>query len=323
MQAIYEELLPKKLRVFFGTNGLTIAEANHKADLIKHMAEATSALFNSTAAYHAVMDFDGREVQLDHYKPIDLEVEALKEGDMYMMSSWLRESVAAKKKMLELVSQFTTQTLWNDDETFPVFNVPIPPSPLLPRLKLLTEDDVIGEWNIAQRAKYLSLESKAAHLGKKIHPKGVINNIKKDILQEKAVTFTEKSDGRGLKTYVVTHHPLYSKADATKAFFKLQEQHRSYESQLNYLKATIQNTLTTENSRLQKEYSEDLQSINSKHQADTAAYRDLQRQHSDALSVVHSQMEQRRLELTRFVSGLKVQIPDDLTYIIDLINQEK
>jgi len=320
MNQAFQALIAPKWRVFFALEGLTQAEANHKANLIKEKCTNLTALFESTAAYTAVMDFEGQPVKLDSFKSVDsLREQALVEGTMYAASAWLREAIQAKVEVLKDIKIMPVSLLGYDEEELK-FDLLMPSMDRVTPLPLLTEDDIKAEWTIKERAEYLELESMASHLGKKIHKDGIIAKIRKDSKKQKSTGFKELPNGTGLKTYLVQYTPLYEAAKLEEDFFHLQEQHRSFESKLNYLKAKLQNELTTRNADITRKNTDEQMRASTEYNSQMREYNEAYRAHNAKVRDFNARMEARRLELTKYASALKIAKPEALVKIIDSVN---
>ncbi len=323
---LYTEVFPNKNRVFFvEKGGLTSTEASHKANLITEKLRDLVAQFENTGAFESTMDFDGKSIRMDKNQTIPhLEALSLVEGDLHSLTSWLREGVVAKNIMLNSLRTLPLDKLFlKEEEGFPKFEDKAPMMEPVTPLIVVKEDDIIGRFTIKERAEYLALISRAAHLGKKIHKGGVIANIRKHLQRGILTSFEEKSNGLGMKTYVVEHKPLYDKEDIEKIYFKLQEQHRSYEAKLNYYKAMIADEVNTINA-------EALQVYNNEYKAKALAYQALQtdysqkwQAHNSAVNQINTSLEKRRLELTQHVSGLKIVIPEELKEIVKYLEEKE
>jgi hypothetical protein len=320
IKTVYEELLPKKQKVFFAEKGVTASEADHKSNMIKERAEAIEAEFGNTAAYTAIMTFEGDEkVNLDKFVTIKVEELALKQGEMYALSSWLREAVKAKNAMLTFIQGLPVQkfTLEDEKEEVPKFTMEHPPVKYPTNFPPVTEDDVIGTFTVAERAEYLSLNSHASHLGKKLHHVGKITSIRRDLQKGTITDFKELPNGNGMKTYIVKKTPLYNLEEFNKVFFDLQEKHRSFEQRLNYYKARIANEVTDGNAKIKQIYANEARALQLEYAEAIRPYNDAHKQYSADMLEYNTLLEKRRLELIKHISGLKIVIPEKLQHIID------
>jgi vacuolar-type H+-ATPase subunit H len=321
---IYETLIHKRFRTFFDAKGLTISEANYKANLIKEVAESIEAQFKNTSAYTSEMIFDGRNLALDSFISIELKDLANQEGNLYGLSAWLREAIKAKALLLTQVATMDSLSLLMPDETLIESFTERQPNRIQPLRQLfVTEEDVLGAFSIGERAEYYAVEAKAAHLGKKIHPNGVISRIRKDLQTERKVTFKQLPDGVGQKTYVVEHIPLYNPESVDDLFFELQSQHRSYEEKLNYFKARIKNEVTDANAKSQEVFTK---AVRAAHDAYELLIQEWQKDFVKAQTAQREQislLEERRLQLTKHVAALKVVIPKEFEVVLETIDEKK
>lgn len=316
MQELFAQLLPKKHTIFFADKGLTQTEASHKANIIKEKADRIAALLKNTAAYKDVVDFKGKEVMLDTFEKLsNLEELCLEEGEMYSLSSWLREGVKAKELLLKLVKVMAPWELESNKELRKVFGEVIPTKPYIEALILLDEDAILGEWTIAERSEYLSLLAKAAHLGKKLHNDGALTKIRKDLHAKKNTSFKELHDSAGYSTFVVTHHPLYEVEEIDKIFFNLQEQHRSTEAKLNWYKAKLQNELTSKNIKVSEEHALLTRKILGPYEKELRNFNTLREVFNDEYNAWVAELEVTRAALLNYISQIRIVIPKDLEHI--------
>ena len=308
-------LAPNKHTVFFGAGGITTTLASHYAELIKANALSINAEFSRTAAFHGIMDFKGKEVEVDLFRTIDLEGLATKEGEMYALSAWLREAVKAKDSLIQYFKTVNYTDLLVEG-VLPVFTENRPTPKSIPAMNMLKDEDILGNFNVAERADYYKVEAKAAHLGIKIHPKGVIYNIKAELEKGRGTGFKALPDGSGESTFLVNYEALYDLETIRSIYFRLQAQHKSAESSLNHYKALIKNAVTEGNAKLQQEYTNLVRSVSTEYQKELAGYNARLEAHDAEIGALISDAEKLRLELIKYVSQLKVIIPKDLEYIV-------
>lgn len=321
IKELYELLAPNKHKVFFAATGLTTTEASHKADLIKETAVAIGDQFTQTGAYHGVLDFAGKAVSVDNFNKIDLEALSTREGELYALSAWLREAVSAKDKLLRQFKDINIAE-FTPERSFPQFEEERPSADGITRPNVITEDDIIGEFSIAERAEYLTVEAKAAHLGKKIHPKGVIFKLKADLQKGKLTTYKELPSGHGSATYLIEYDPLYNKEDVEGIYFRLQDTHRAHESRLNYFKARIKNGVTEQNAKLNQEYADAVRKESAEYDILSNAWNTKFRAFNQEQYAYKVELEKLRLEVIKYISQLKVIVPSDLKHILDEIAEK-
>lgn len=317
------KFLPKKLLVFFGDKGLSNSEANHQANMTKEIAEGVGREIDSLSSVHETLSYDGgKDIVLDSNEAVDLEqlkINAQVEGKLYALSAWLREAVKAKMLLLQIVKQASNGAFMIEDEKFPALDEqpPLFITPVKPAAK--TEEDVIGDMDIKERAEYLTLEATAAHLGKKIHKGGKISVLRKDIQDFVPVRFTTKNSGTGAKDYPISRVLLYEPDAFDKVFFALQAEHRAAEQKLNGYKARIQNEVTVYNATVEKEYSATYNEARLIHDKLVSEYNAKHQSIQKEQQAFISLLESRRLEATKEISGWKIVVPNDLEEMLTFV----
>lgn len=306
--------LPKHLTVFFGDEGLSQTEANHQANMVKEIADGYKRVFANTAAFTEILEYNStKEVPLDSKKGIkDLRMEAVREGNLYALSAWLREAVKAKQNLIDLVRNAPDIDFLQEGESFPRITLDEPRliNPANP--KNWKDEDIIGEFTIAERAEFLMLEAQAAHLGKKLHADGILNKINHELATFDTYRFHNLADGAGLKAFPVKRVALYAKDDFQKDFFQLQDEHRGFEAKLNWYKARIQNEVTMRNAQAQEEYRKAFQDVYSEYNVKRMEFERHVQDVNKAEKMLLNEIGQRRLELVKQISAYKIVVPNEL-----------
>jgi len=305
---------------FFTTEtGLSMSEANHIANLAKEIAEVTNTEIVSSGAVKETVSWLGKDIVIKDPKKIDLNALAIKEGELYAVSAWLRSAINTKEKNLEFLKGAISDYFKLDTDEVLEFKERAPEQKLISPLEHFTEADVLHSWTIAEIADYYAVEASAAHLGKKIHKAGFLSILRKDVLNFTPFR-TQSFKDKGLDTdQPVVRTLVYSPEEINKIFFDLQDKHRSFEQKLNWYKARIKNELAVLNTNERVRYTKDAQIANEEYQMAKSAY-DLKRQaYLTKSNLYQNELEKRRIaEVTR-VSALKIVVPIELEKTIDYI----
>lgn len=297
----------KHLEIYFSKSGISSSQANHVANLIKENNKVVESELNNTAAYCEVLTKDGEKFTLKNPTPVDLLNLSQKEGELYALSSWLREAIKAREALLIHYRQ-CPGTEFGELPKPPTAQAPVKVNIAAPAKA--TEADILAAFSIKELAEYWSLEAKASHIGKRIHKGGVVSNIREEILANKdSVTSFTVMDG---KHYPVTFSKVYDLDYVTKAFDDLQKLHREYESKLNFYKAKIQNGMTELDVKRQSEFKAAQEAANNKYNSELLEYQGVLRQYQEAVAVQNAANEAARANKLREVSAWKIVIPDDL-----------
>lgn len=324
-ETLLKQIAKASSLVFFGTEGLTSSAANHKCNLIKEFLRSKENEWTKTGAYNQKLDFGSREIVIANFDKIDLVQATTVHGDYNALVAWLREGVKAKDNILTIVRSAAVASFVLADETIDaeikeeIESIQYPTAPRL-KFKEVTEDDILATWSIAQRAEYYAIQSQAAAIGQRIHG-GEISKLRNSLGRMKAFELTEMAKDGGQTTVLVTNTPVYTVEELDKIYFDLQEQHRSLEQRLNYLKAQLQDAVNSANVAARAEYAEETRIAQT-------AFANASRESESKLQALRAKLDQRanilekrRVELTNYISGLKIVVPNALQGIMDDVEQ--
>lgn len=277
---------------FLDTKGLTTAEANYTANIIKELCERISNEIKQLTLFKGTLNFQGKQTEYNKvYKVENLEEKCLEEGNLYALSAWLREAIKAKEALLKQVE--------NDN-----FNISLLNEVNYDKAtSLLTEDEVKYSLPINELAEYLAYEAKAAHIGKKVHPNGIFEQWFNMIKNTPKIQINEIN-----KDYIVEFDQVVDEKDLYQVYFTLQKEYREAEQKVNYYKAKVKNLLNEKN-----------QEINQKNRAlQDKLSQDLEIQNSKNLAL-QAEINNLRGQKLKEVSELKIIIPNELQKTLDYV----
>lgn len=277
---------------FLDTKGLTTAEANYTANIIKELCERISNEIKQLTLFKGTLNFQGKQTEYNKvYKVENLEEKCLEEGNLYALSAWLREAIKSKEALLKQVE--------NDNFDISLLNE----VNYGKATSLLTEDEVKYSLPINELAEYLAYEAKAAHIGKKVHPNGIFEQWFNMIKNTPKVQINEIN-----KDYIVEFDQVVDEKDLYQVYFTLQKEYREAEQKVNYYKAKIKNLLNERN-----------QEINQKNRAlQDKLSQDLEIQNSKNLAL-QAEINNLRGQKLKEVSELKIIIPNELQKTLDYV----
>lgn len=277
---------------FLDTKGLTTAEANYTANIIKELCERISNEIKQLTLFKGTLNFQGKQTEYNKvYKVENLEEKCLEEGNLYALSAWLREAIKAKEALLKQVE--------NDNFDISLLNE----VNYGKATSLLTEDEVKYSLPINELAEYLAYEAKAAHIGKKVHPNGIFEQWFNMIKNTPKVQINEIN-----KDYIVEFDQVVDEKDLYQTYFILQKEYREAEQKVNYYKTKVKNLLNEKN-----------QEINQKNKALQDKFsQDLEIQNSKNLAL-QAEINNLRGQKLKDVSELKIIIPNELQKTLDYV----
>ena len=293
--------------VYFSNEGLTSTTANYYANIAKELQMAASERLNNVQMYNtSVAVIGSREKQLMSAGLRDLTFITLDLPHLASLNAfcaWVREAIKEKEEQSKDVRQLTIEH-WAER-----MGIKLPEWPSHPTdPAVITEQDVMNTWDINKRNKYLRLEAFAATYGKYIHPDGAFSKARKRAHEVVNKPITKEGVGRDMVLYYsdLTVDPQV--IDST--FMSLQDQYRSYEKELNQMKAELKESV---NDLTRKAYE--------KYQLDVAHWKEQQKLYSSELGKLQSEWVKWRTDELERISQLKITIPDALKDIFRVIQK--
>jgi hypothetical protein len=293
--------------VYFSNEGLTSTTANYYANIAKELQMAASERLNNVQMYNtSVAVIGSREKQLMSAGLRDLTFITLDLPHLASLNAfcaWVREAIKEKEEQSRDVRQLTIEH-WAER-----MGIKLPEWPSHPTdPEVITEQDVMNTWDINKRNKYLRLEAFAATYGKYIHPDGAFSKARKRAHEVVNKPITKEGVGRDMVLYYsdLTVDPQV--IDST--FMSLQDQYRSYEKELNQMKAELKESV---NDLTRKAYE--------KYQLDVAHWKEQQKLYSSELGKLQSEWVKWRTDELERISQLKITIPDALKDIFRVIQK--
>lgn len=297
-----------KESVFFGNEGLTSTSANYYANVAQEMIQAATERLNSVRFYQVfVASIGGGEKQLMTVGQTSLDFikdDLEKSAEMNSFCAWVREAI---KKKEELISYTTACSIekWAREN-----NVEIPEQPQYPDSPIKADEkEVMDSWDANKRNKYLRLEAFASTYGKYIHPKGAFSKARKEVHAAENCPIYKEGSGRDLILYY--QDPTIEVEKVDNMFMSLQDTYRSYEKELNALKAELKEEVNKLSNTQEQEYREKMAEFKAKYDKYTSELGELRSRFN---SWKTSEMER--------ISKLKIALPKNLLDIFEEIRRQ-
>lgn len=297
-----------KESVFFGSEGLTSTSANYYANVAQEMIQAATERLNSVKFYQvSVASIGGGEKQLMTVGQTSLDFikdDLEKSAEMNSFCAWVREAI---KKKEELISYTTACSIekWAREN-----NVEIPEQPQYPDSPIKADEkEVMDSWDANKRNKYLRLEAFASTYGKYIHPKGAFSKARKEVHAAENCPIYKEGSGRDLILYY--QDPTIEVEKVDNMFMSLQDTYRSYEKELNALKAELKEEVNKLSNTQEQEYREKMAEFKANYDKYTSELGELRSRFN---SWKTSEMER--------ISKLKIALPKNLLDIFEEIRRQ-
>ena len=280
-------------QAFLGNEGITATSANHLANLAKEETRDAEAYLENVTFVNVAMGLLSsveRTPFTKGYSTVDLD-QISHIGKLHSFCAFIREAIKHKENLKNFYTSYSFAQYQKD------YNITFPE---IYKMDEWTEENVINQWDTKKRARYFYLEAMAAAYGKYIHPDGSIARARKEYYDK--LNNPARKDGSGRDTVIYTYDPSIDKSQLEELFASAQNSHRSFESQLNQLKAEIKAAVDTHNLEEEQKYNSVQQIYNAATNEEYGKYQ----------VFVKTKLKE--------IQALKIVIPDVLKETYDYLN---
>jgi hypothetical protein len=167
----------------------------------------------------------------------------------------------------------------------------------------------------AEYNEYLESEAFASHIGQFIHKGGKLDSLRSELPTIKTLEWIEVESGKKTPLNVSIHHTQEELGDLHE---KLAEIHRKHEQRVNYFKAKVKNTITSENARIAKENANAESICNEKNQKVIDIYnKEREEWQANYRKASHTFEEERQKEIEA-VAALRIAVDPRFQPVIDM-----
>lgn len=231
----------------------------------------------------------------------------LEKGKLHATQAYLMENIKAKNDLLQSLKS----------EKFK-YSEPEPEELELESPKLEELVDEFWGWkqlSASEHAEYLEVEAYAAHIGKFIHNRSKLSELRRELASLPLIKWIEVSTEAKTPVKVTSHHTSSQLEELHEKFASL---HMTYEQRVNYYKAKVANLVTNENARIANVNAKELErvtAINNKiMQENTQKYVAW----SEAKRIASEKFEEQRQKEISEVASLRISIDPRFQPTIDL-----
>jgi hypothetical protein len=218
--------------------------------------------------------------------------------------AWVREAIKEKEDQQLAVSRKDINE-WLKEQGIEIKEEPVYPD----SYDNITERDVINTWDINKRNKYLRLEAYASTIGNYIHPgKAVKNYNDARLAMHNAINNPITKEGSGRDTILYYVETTIEPDVVDTQFLKMQDMHRSYEKELNAMKAELKETVNNTNQQRYNDY-----------QVKIDAYYAEHREYKAWQNEMRNKLNKWKVSETERLSKLKIVVPKDLSGIFQKV----
>lgn len=293
--------------VFFKNGTVTSTEANYLCSIAQESIRKTTDKLENLVFYNTEISVIGnsdRQQMSRGIVSIDFIDSALDQiAKMNSLTAWLREAIKNKEEALvNIVNKQFEEYIYEN-------NISLPEAPKGVLMWSPTQEiEIINSWDINKRNKYYKLEAFASTYGKYIHINRPFSNARKKLHNVVSNPIITEGTGRDLIIYYRT--PTISSEEVDKKFYSLESKYRTYEKELNKLKAEIKESCNNEDLQKSQKYQDDL-----------AKYRKEYEEYTNKLYKLKDEFKAWKVLKKDEISRLKIAIPSEHTETLQYVRE--
>jgi hypothetical protein len=289
-------------------NGLSLSQAQSISNLCNQRAKEISNKLDNINNVSKEITINSETYIETQGNPIpDNVVSLLKEkANLSATQAFLMENIKAKDVLI-------------NDIRFDLFNYgleqPVKPEEITEPLP--GEVDEEWGWDQLTQSEYnefLEAEAYASHIGQFIHKRGTLDRLRSELPNIKTLEFMEIETGKKTPLKVTIHH---SSEQLLAVHEELAALHRGYEQRVNYFKAKVKNSVTSENARIQKQRADIQTRLNSENEKLRRQYTDACNKYSEERTKAAQEFEAKRQERIQEAANLKINVDNRFQSVID------
>jgi hypothetical protein len=289
-------------------NGLSLSQAQSISNLCNQRAKEISNKLDNINNVSKEITINSETYIETQGNPIpDNVVSLLREkANLSATQAFLMENIKAKDGLI-------------NDIRFDLFNYgleqPVKPEEITEPLP--GEVDEEWGWDQLTQSEYnefLEAEAYASHIGQFIHKRGTLDRLRSELPNIKTLEFMEIETGKKTPLKVTIHH---SSEQLLAVHEELAALHRGYEQRVNYFKAKVKNSVTSENARIQKQRADIQTRLNSENEKLRRQYTDACNKYSEERTKAAQEFEAKRQERIQEAANLKINVDNRFQSVID------
>lgn len=167
----------------------------------------------------------------------------------------------------------------------------------------------------AEYNEYLEAEAYASHIGQFIHKGGKLDKLRAELPTIKTLEFMEIEVGKKTPMKVSIHHTSEQLLEIHEELAAL---HRGYEQKVNYFKAKVKNSVTTENARIAKERADIQAEVNEINSKQDVEYKNAYDKWAAEYRKASEEFEENRQKRIQEAANLKINVAERFQPVVDM-----
>lgn len=239
--------------------------------------------------------------------PVDVVLLLQEKARLSATQAFLMENIKAKDELIKEIQcdQFEYDV---DAPERPKTEVRVLPF-------LVDENWGWSQLSAAEHNEYLEAEAYASHIGQFIHKGGKLDKLRAELPTIKTLEFMEIEVGKKTPMKVSIHH-------TSEQLLEIHEQlaalHREYEQKVNYFKAKVKNSVTSENARIAKERADIQAEVNEINSKQDVEYKNAYDKWAAEYRKASEEFEENRQKRIQEAANMKINVAERFQPVIDM-----
>ena len=291
------------------SKGLSMSQAQSISNLCNQRAKEISNKLADVNNVSKTLVIDSKTYTETQGNPMPSNVVELltEKARLSATQAFLMENIKAKDELIKKIQ-------YDEFE----YNVDAPERPKTFKKDLPFSIDENWGWDqltTAEYNEYLEAEAYASHIGQFIHKGGKLDKLRAELPTIKTLEFMEIEVGKKTPMKVLIHH-------TSEQLLEIHEQlaalHREYEQKVNYFKAKVKNSVTTENARIAKERADIQAEVNEINSKQDVEYKNAYDKWAAEYRKASEEFEENRQKRIQEAANLKINIAERFQPVVDM-----
>lgn len=291
------------------SKGLSMSQAQSISNLCNQRAKEISNKLADVNNVSKTLVIDSKTYTETQGNPMPANVVELltEKARLSATQAFLMENIKAKDELIKKIQ-------YDEFE----YNVDAPERPKTFKKDLPFSIDENWGWDqltTAEYNEYLEAEAYASHIGQFIHKGGKLDKLRAELPTIKTLEFMEIEVGKKTPMKVLIHH-------TSEQLLEIHEQlaalHREYEQKVNYFKAKVKNSVTTENARIAKERADIQAEVNEINSKQDVEYKNAYDKWAAEYRKASEEFEENRQKRIQEAANMKIDVAERFQPVIDM-----
>jgi hypothetical protein len=290
------------------TKGLSMSQAQSISNLCNQRAKEISSKLADVNNVSKTLVIGSETYTETQANPMPTNVVGLltEKARLSATQAFLMENIKAKDELIREVQCDEFEYDVDAPERPKTFKKDLP----------LTIDEPWGwdQLTTAEYNEYLEAEAYASHIGQFIHKGGKLDRLRAELPTIKTLEFMEIEVGKKTPMKVSVHH---SSEELLAIHEELAALHRGYEQKVNYFKAKVKNSVTSENARIAKERADIQAEVNEINSKQDVEYKNAYDKWAAEYRKASEEFEADRQKRIENAANLKIEVAERFQPVVD------